>query len=190
MGGRPATLAGWRTTETHRRAVGSLDSNLETRQRRQVCSGSAGLSAITLLCPGAKRMLQPTRSPCQHGPDLGGHDQGKELRGPGSWAEIGEAAAATGDEGQGGLRLRLRLSGAAVPTQAVPQSLRQWPARAESPRAMLAPARLPSGAKGLCRETGKHGLKGNGTSSALTLEYSSAVKKRMKFFHVQQCRWT
>ena len=125
-------------------------------------------------------MLQPTCSPSQHGPDLGGHDQGKELRGPGSWAEIGEAAAATGDEGEGGLHLRLRLSGAAVPTQAVPQSLRLWPAQAESPRATLAPARLPSGAKGLCRETGKHGLKGNGTSSALTLEYSSAVKKENK----------
>ena len=78
----------------------------------------------------------------------GGHDQGKELRGPGSWAEIGEAAAATGDEGEGGLHLRLRLSGAAVPTQAMPQSLRLWPAQAESPRDTLAPARLPSGAKG------------------------------------------
>lgn len=156
MGRRPAPLAGWRTTETHRRAVGSLDSTLEMRQRRDRSAlGPAGLLVITLLCPGAKPMLQPTCSPSQHGPDLGGRDQGKELRGPGSWAETCEAAAATGDEGEGGLRLRLRLSGAAVPTQAMPQRLRLWPARAESPQATHAPARLPSGAKGLVQGDGQ-----------------------------------
>ena len=42
-------------------------------------------------------------------------------------------AAAIGDEGEGGLCLRLRLSGVVVPTQAVLQNIRLWPAQAESP---------------------------------------------------------
>lgn len=51
----------------------------------------------------------------------------KNSKATGSWAETGEAAAAIGDEGEGGLRLWLRLNGVAVPTQAVLQNLRPWP---------------------------------------------------------------
>lgn len=56
----------------------------------------------------------------------------KNSKATGSWAETGEAAAAIGDEEEGGLRLWLRLNGVAVPTQTVLQNLRLWPAQAES----------------------------------------------------------
>ena len=139
MSRRPATLAGWRTIETYRRAVGSLDSTLETEAvQRQVCSRTCWTLCDHLAVPWSQANAPAHLLPITAGPDMAGWGVGamireKNSKPTGSWAETGEASAAIGDEGEGGLRLRVRLSGVVVPTQAVLQNLHLRPAQAESP---------------------------------------------------------
>ena len=138
MSRRPATLAGWRTIETHRRAVGSLDSTLETEAvQRLVCSMTCWTLCDHLAVPWSQANAPAHPLPITVQPGSGrvveGAWSGKRTQSPLGPGQTGEAAAAIGDEGEGGLCLRLRLSGVVVPTQAVLQNIRLWPAQAESP---------------------------------------------------------